>query len=72
MRVFKNILMTTGMMVFILAASYGVVYMRTSINSSPSFDDSCRECVSVYCSLECDGTGSDCGLCIQKWCSYEC
>ena len=71
MEIFKNILVAVVGTSLMLGASYALA-QRDPINMTTGFDDSCRECVSTYCSIECNGTGWDCGLCIQKWCSYEC
>jgi len=71
MGTFKNILVAMAGVSLMFGASYALA-QRGAINTHAGFDESCRQCVSTYCSIECNGTGSDCGLCIQKWCSYEC
>jgi len=57
-------------MTFLLAI-YAAITM-TAAQPAQSFDDACRDCIDMFCHLECGGVLQTCGECIQEHCSFQC
>jgi len=57
-------------MTFLLAVYTALTL--TAAQPAQSFDDACRDCIDMFCHLECGGVLQTCGECIQEHCSFQC